>query len=75
MMTEVGSSIELCEKLNGPLEGLGETVLEAATSRWPKARYVCGYDAQLIRFLVMWLPSWLTDAFFAAMHRKVHRNA
>jgi NAD(P)-dependent dehydrogenase (short-subunit alcohol dehydrogenase family) len=75
MMTETSKNIEMSEKLNGPTTYIAEIFLEAATSRIPKARYVLGYDAQIIRTVVCYLPAWVTDFVFSTMHKAAHPDA
>jgi NAD(P)-dependent dehydrogenase (short-subunit alcohol dehydrogenase family) len=75
MMAETSKNIEMAEKLNGPTTYIAEIFLEAATSRIPKARYVLGYDAHIIRTVVCCLPAWITDYAFSTLHKSAHPNA
>jgi hypothetical protein len=52
------------EKLNGGKTGLiyvADQVVDAVSNMFPLDRYVVGYDAQLIRFVLVYIPCWIVD--------------
>ncbi len=56
--------IRMVEKLNGGKSGLdyvADQVSDAVCNMFPLARYVLGYDAQLMRFVIVYLPCWVVD--------------
>ena len=63
-MGKTSEPIRMIEKLNGGSAGLeyvATNVVDAVTNIFPLARYVLGYDAQLIRFLLVYIPTFFID--------------
>jgi len=65
-MEKMGKAVELLEAINGGTQGLSsvvDCVKDALTNYMPLARYLIGYDAQVIGRIACYLPCWLIDFF------------
>jgi NAD(P)-dependent dehydrogenase (short-subunit alcohol dehydrogenase family) len=61
-MARTAEPIRLMEWLNGyDCEWVIDSVVDSAVNRFPLARYTVGYDARLIRHLLVFVPSWIID--------------
>mmetsp|Transcript_57168 Transcript_57168/g.121563 ORF Transcript_57168/g.121563 Transcript_57168/m.121563 type:complete len:331 (+) Transcript_57168:127-1119(+) len=63
-MKRTEGSVIASEKLNGGEEGVSwvtDSVLDALTNPWPRTRYLCGFDANLLGRLSFFVPDLLTD--------------
>merc|ERR1711998_392523 len=61
-MAETAEPIRAAEKLNGGKQGLRHVtacVTDAVRSPVPLTRYTVGYDAKLIRHVLVFAPAWL----------------
>ena len=54
--------IEMMEWLNGSLDRVTDCVVDGITNHIPLARYTIGYDARIIRHILVYLPSWIIDS-------------
>ena len=63
-MQKTAEPIQLLEKINGGAKGLEwvtDCCVDAASSYFPLARYVVGWDAQLIDLILKRVPEWIVD--------------
>ena len=61
-MSRTAEPIRQMEWLNGhDCEWVLDAVVDAISNRFPLARYTVGYDARLIRHLLVFVPSWVVD--------------
>jgi len=63
-MQATAEPIRLIEKINGGASGVDRVVdccVDAACSYFPLGRYVIGYDALLINYVLVYVPDWIVD--------------
>ena len=63
-MAKTSSQIQIFERLNGDAAGVHKVVdatVDAVCNQVPLTRYTVGYDALLMRFVLVWVPDRLMD--------------
>lgn len=58
--TIISASSDFCTKTTA---GVVDAYVDALTSKFPRPRYVVGWDARLIFVPLSFLPEWVTDTF------------
>lgn len=63
-MKQTAKPIQKMEWLNGrDCSWVVNAVVDAVVNLYPLAQYTVGYDARIIRHLLVYLPSWIVDVF------------
>jgi NAD(P)-dependent dehydrogenase (short-subunit alcohol dehydrogenase family) len=61
-MARTATPIRLIERLNGlSCEWVNDAVVDSVVNRFPLARYTVGYDARMIRHILVFIPTWIVD--------------
>ena len=63
-MAKTAEQIRIFERINGDAAGVDavtEATVDAICNRMPLTRYTVGYDALLMRYVLVWVPDRVMD--------------